>query len=98
MNIRNANSTLMASSVCLGADSLLQLLKNYCRTNGVKTSITVGIIGYPNGRPAASTSLGDGFTIARAILYPRDIKIEAYASLFPSDENSSSSSNSEVGA
>lgn len=58
MNIRNASSDVMASSVCLGADSLLQLLKNYCRNNGVKTSITVGIIGYPNvGKSSLINSL-----------------------------------------
>ena len=38
----------MSSNVCLGADSVLQLLKNYCRNNGMKVSITVGVIGYPN--------------------------------------------------
>ena len=31
-----------------GADSLLQLLKNYSRSFNIKTAITVGIVGYPN--------------------------------------------------
>lgn len=48
MDIRKANSSVISSNVCLGADSVLQLLKNYCRNNGVKTAITVGVIGYPN--------------------------------------------------
>ena len=48
MDIRKANSSVMSSNVCLGADNVLQLLKNYCRNNGMKTSITVGVIGYPN--------------------------------------------------
>ena len=32
----------MAGSECLGADDLLQLLKNYARNSGLKTAITVG--------------------------------------------------------
>jgi hypothetical protein len=33
-----------------GGDGLLQLLKNYSRSIGLKTAITVGIVGYPNVR------------------------------------------------
>ena len=48
----------MSSNVCLGADSVLQLLKNYCRNNGMKVSITVGVIGYPNvGKSSLINSL-----------------------------------------
>jgi nuclear GTP-binding protein len=43
---------------CLGADTLLQLLKNYCRNDDIKTNITVGIIGYPNvGKSSLINSL-----------------------------------------
>lgn len=35
-------------SSCLGGENLLELLKNYCRTQNMKKSITVGIFGYPN--------------------------------------------------
>lgn len=57
-DIRKANSSLMSSNVCLGADSVLQLLKNYCRNNGMKVSITVGVIGYPNvGKSSLINSL-----------------------------------------
>lgn len=97
--------TIMTLARCLSIEEVARkAFPNlaYTRVDVTYTRSSVSyvfdIIGYPNGRPTASTSLGDGFTIARAILYPRDIKIEAYASLFPSDENSSSSSNSEVGA
>lgn len=38
----------LSNGECLGADTLLQLLKNYCRSLDIKTSIRVGIIGYPN--------------------------------------------------
>ncbi|CEO99599.1 hypothetical protein PBRA_007332 [Plasmodiophora brassicae] len=31
-----------------GADKLVQLLKNYSRSHGMKTALTVGLIGYPN--------------------------------------------------
>jgi nuclear GTP-binding protein len=43
---------------CLGADTLLQLLKNYCRNDDIKTNISVGIIGYPNvGKSSLINSL-----------------------------------------
>lgn len=41
----NGNSS---TSECLGAETLLQLLKNYSRNNKLKTAITVGVIGLPN--------------------------------------------------
>jgi nuclear GTP-binding protein len=31
-----------------GTEGLLQLIKNYSRNHKIKTSITVGVIGYPN--------------------------------------------------
>jgi len=53
-----ANQKLFNSSQCLGADTLLQLLKNYCRNLNLKTAITVGIIGYPNvGKSSLINSL-----------------------------------------
>ncbi|KAL6060062.1 nuclear GTP-binding protein nug1 [Balamuthia mandrillaris] len=48
----------LQTSECLGADNLLQLLKNYCRSLNMKTAITVGIIGYPNvGKSSLINSL-----------------------------------------
>lgn len=48
----------LAGSGCVGADTLLQLLKNYCRNRGIKTAITVGVIGYPNvGKSSVINSL-----------------------------------------
>jgi nuclear GTP-binding protein len=43
---------------CLGADSLLQLLKNYVHSTGAKIAITVGVIGAPNvGKSSIINSL-----------------------------------------
>jgi len=48
----------MEGSESLGGDALLQLLKHYARTGSVKTSITVGLIGFPNvGKSSVINSL-----------------------------------------
>ncbi|XP_078683797.1 guanine nucleotide-binding protein-like 3 homolog [Branchiostoma floridae x Branchiostoma belcheri] len=53
-----ANKDLLTSSRCLGADSLMQLLNNYCRNMNIKTTISVGIIGLPNvGKSSIINSL-----------------------------------------
>ncbi|VFQ68308.1 unnamed protein product [Cuscuta campestris] len=46
------------TSDCLGAETLLSLLKNYSRSHEIKKSITVGIIGLPNvGKSSLINSL-----------------------------------------
>jgi nuclear GTP-binding protein len=53
-----APKSLLETTECLGADTLIQLLKNYCRNINLKTAITVGIIGYPNvGKSSLINSL-----------------------------------------
>uniref|UniRef100_T2M4Z9 Guanine nucleotide-binding protein-like 3-like protein n=1 Tax=Hydra vulgaris TaxID=6087 RepID=T2M4Z9_HYDVU len=53
-----ASQELLQSSSCLGASTLLKLLANYCRNSGIKTSITVGIVGLPNvGKSSVINSL-----------------------------------------
>uniref|UniRef100_M4BEV4 CP-type G domain-containing protein n=1 Tax=Hyaloperonospora arabidopsidis (strain Emoy2) TaxID=559515 RepID=M4BEV4_HYAAE len=48
----------VSGSKAVGTDALMQLLKNYCRNHGVKTAITVGVIGYPNvGKSSVINSL-----------------------------------------
>jgi len=39
---------LMSSSKSVGADQLLELIKNYSKNEGIKQAVTVGVIGYPN--------------------------------------------------
>lgn len=58
MSVDIAPENLLNSSECLGADNLMKLLKNYCRSNNLKTSITVGVVGYPNvGKSSVINSL-----------------------------------------
>ena len=46
------------SSVCLGADNLIQLLKNYTRHANIRSAITVGLVGVPNvGKSSVINSL-----------------------------------------
>lgn len=41
-----------------GADTLLELLKNYARNAGLKSSLTVGVVGLPNvGKSSVINSL-----------------------------------------
>lgn len=53
-----ASAELLATSECLGADTLVKLLKNYARNKDIKTTVTVGIIGQPNvGKSSIINSL-----------------------------------------
>eukprot|EP00173_Palmaria_palmata_P003530 Plantae.Rhodophyta-Palmaria_palmata.ctg3715.p1 GENE.Plantae.Rhodophyta-Palmaria_palmata.ctg3715~~Plantae.Rhodophyta-Palmaria_palmata.ctg3715.p1 ORF type:complete len:406 (-),score=103.46 Plantae.Rhodophyta-Palmaria_palmata.ctg3715:57-1217(-) len=48
----------VGTSDCLGAQTLLGLLKNYSRSRNMKTSVTVGVVGFPNtGKSSLINSL-----------------------------------------
>lgn len=53
-----SNLSNSSSSKCIGADLVMKLLGNYCRNKDIKTSIRVGLIGYPNvGKSSVINSL-----------------------------------------
>ncbi|XP_013772982.1 guanine nucleotide-binding protein-like 3 homolog isoform X2 [Limulus polyphemus] len=56
--VLHSSTTLINSSRCLGANILMKVLGNYCRNQGIKTSITVGVVGFPNvGKSSIINSL-----------------------------------------
>ncbi|KAH7642719.1 guanine nucleotide-binding protein-like 3 [Dermatophagoides farinae] len=58
VNILYSSDELMKSSKCLGVDFLMKILNNYCHNKNVKTSITIGIVGFPNvGKSSVINSL-----------------------------------------
>ncbi|PAV56922.1 hypothetical protein WR25_15762 [Diploscapter pachys] len=51
----NLNS---GTSKCIGADLVMKLLGNYCRNKDIRTSIRVGVVGFPNvGKSSVINSL-----------------------------------------
>eukprot|EP00092_Neocalanus_flemingeri_P008983 GFUD01009664.1.p1 GENE.GFUD01009664.1~~GFUD01009664.1.p1 ORF type:complete len:579 (+),score=196.34 GFUD01009664.1:109-1845(+) len=53
-----STDAVIHTSKCVGADTLMALLGNYCRNKDVKTSIRVGVVGLPNvGKSSIINSL-----------------------------------------
>ncbi|XP_043846688.1 guanine nucleotide-binding protein-like 3-like protein [Dromiciops gliroides] len=54
----SASASLLSTGACLGADCLLKLLGNYCRSHDLRTAIRVGVVGFPNvGKSSLINSL-----------------------------------------
>eukprot|EP00117_Sycon_ciliatum_P048531 scpid66020/ scgid34544/ Guanine nucleotide-binding protein-like 3-like protein len=57
-SLATASEKQMSGGTCIGADSLMKLLSNYCRNAGIKTTISVGVVGFPNvGKSSLINSL-----------------------------------------
>uniref|UniRef100_A0A183BUA0 CP-type G domain-containing protein n=1 Tax=Globodera pallida TaxID=36090 RepID=A0A183BUA0_GLOPA len=55
---QTSNLSNTFSAKCIGADLVMKLLGNYCRNKDIKTSIRVGIVGFPNvGKSSVINSL-----------------------------------------
>ena len=69
LGARNANfkssGNALGGADSLGAETLLEMLKNYARNKNMKTAITVGIVGFPNvGKSSLINSLKRSRTAA----------------------------------
>lgn len=54
----NKSDKGLQGSASVGAELVMSLLANYCRNKGIKTSITVGVVGLPNvGKSSVINSL-----------------------------------------
>ncbi|VDP60169.1 unnamed protein product, partial [Heligmosomoides polygyrus] len=54
----SSNLNNSGSAKCIGADLVMKLLGNYCRNKDIKTSIRVGVVGFPNvGKSSVINSL-----------------------------------------
>ncbi|KAF7279950.1 hypothetical protein GWI33_006576 [Rhynchophorus ferrugineus] len=54
----NKSDKGLQGSTSFGAEMVMSLLANYCRNKGIKTSITVGVVGLPNvGKSSVINSL-----------------------------------------
>ncbi|XP_032569651.1 guanine nucleotide-binding protein-like 3-like protein [Chiroxiphia lanceolata] len=56
--VATAPEEVLAGGACVGAECLLHVLGNYSRCGGAKTTLTVGVVGYPNvGKSSLINSL-----------------------------------------
>merc|ERR1711865_571539 len=57
----NDKTISATSGECLGGSMLLQLVKNYSRSHGIKKAVSVGVVGFPNvGKSSLINSLKRG--------------------------------------
>ncbi|XP_068931403.1 guanine nucleotide-binding protein-like 3-like protein [Petaurus breviceps papuanus] len=55
---KQASAQLLATGACVGADCLMNVLGNYCRSQDLRTTIRVGVVGFPNvGKSSLINSL-----------------------------------------
>ncbi|XP_060078214.1 guanine nucleotide-binding protein-like 3 homolog, partial [Ylistrum balloti] len=58
VTLATVSEDVLKSSHCIGAEILMKLLGNYCRSKDIKTAIRVGVVGFPNtGKSSIINSL-----------------------------------------